>query len=415
MGSKQGPARDIASAQRRLIFLSGPISDNPNQARHQRATLLARNFAAAIIYKGRIPQAVRANFLEAYRAPGRALAHVTTLAIMTYLRFFRRYRVVYTTYSIYSIFMGFLAKRFLGCLWICDFWDHPSLQYSLKHSKHKKLKRYFFENHLSKTLVHADLWIVAMDEGILSHLPEREPNRRILKVTNGVDCDTVSSLLADHHGSVEDEDKEFLDLCHSGWMNLERGLIQIIQLLQSLGPDHPLRLFVFGESDEYAKRAMEEHNRRGLIQIQHLGQLDHPQCLRQIAECDVALCLLDTNVVNYRYAYPIKLFEYLALGKITIATKTPAITKIIEDGKNGFLVDDSAESLRDTLDRILLMRRNGSLDSVKQQARETVENYRWEAINDTILAELDSLLSDDTTQVKERESVSNARTQRHFR
>jgi glycosyltransferase involved in cell wall biosynthesis len=392
MGSKRDSIPHEAGAQRRIIFLSGPISDNPNQARYQRASLLAHNYPAAIIYRGGIPPAVRASYMAAFHAPGRIFAHLYTFAIMTYLRVFRRYRVVYTTYSIYSIFLGFIAKRYLGCSWICDFWDHPSLQYSLRRSKSKRLKRYVFENHLSKTLRQADLWIVAMDDGILSHLPGPGPDQRILKVTNGVDFDYMSSVLADHEGSAGNGDTGSFDLCHSGWMNLERGIMQIIQLLQSLGSDYPLRLFVFGEADEYAKRAMEEHNRQGLIQIQYLGELDHPQCLRKISDCDAALCLLDTNVVNYRYAYPIKLLEYLALGKVTIATRTPATGGIIEDGTNGFLVDDSVDSLKDALGRIMAMRKNGSLDSLRREAKATAENYRWQTINATILAELKSLL-----------------------
>jgi glycosyltransferase involved in cell wall biosynthesis len=106
---------------------------------------------------------------------------------------------------------------------------------------------------------------------------------------------------------------------------------------------------------------------------------------------------LDTSILNYRYAYPIKLFEYLSLGKIVIATETFATAEIIQHGVNGFLVKNDADMIRATLEKIVAMRADGMLDEIQTHARGSAGNYRWDAINQKLL----SRLKDSINRIRE--------------
>jgi glycosyltransferase involved in cell wall biosynthesis len=71
------------------------------------------------------------------------------------------------------------------------------------------------------------------------------------------------------------------------------------------------------------------------------------------------------------YASPLKLFEYLALGKAIVAPRQPNIEEVLSDGENALLFDASAPgALEDALTRLCAsaeLRQNlaaGAADSI---------------------------------------------------
>ncbi len=55
-------------------------------------------------------------------------------------------------------------------------------------------------------------------------------------------------------------------------------------------------------------------------------------------------------------SFPFGIIEAMARGKIVVATKTLGSIEIIEDGKNGFLVEiDDVDGLKNTLNKITKM------------------------------------------------------------
>jgi glycosyltransferase involved in cell wall biosynthesis len=45
------------------------------------------------------------------------------------------------------------------------------------------------------------------------------------------------------------------------------------------------------------------------------------------------------------YFYPVKILDYLAMGTPVIASRLGAIRSLIQDGKNGFLTDNSVQKI----------------------------------------------------------------------
>jgi len=116
--------------------------------------------------------------------------------------------------------------------------------------------------------------------------------------------------------------------------------------------------------------------------VKYLGFLPHEQVLDVIAEADVcAIPLLKHEV--FKSAYPLKLFEYMALGKPVVATDLACTRRVIQHGTNGFLV--SSEKPEEWAAVFLELYRNPALrEQVAQNARKSIQEYDWERINGTI-------------------------------
>ena len=73
----------------------------------------------------------------------------------------------------------------------------------------------------------------------------------------------------------------------------------------------------------------------------------------------------------------LKLFEYMAACKPITASDLPSIREILQDGKNGVLVEpDNAKALAEGIKKVL---EDGSLArSVANQARQDANEYSWD-------------------------------------
>lgn len=82
-----------------------------------------------------------------------------------------------------------------------------------------------------------------------------------------------------------------------------------------------------------------------------------------------------TNVDNL----PVSVIESLALGLVTISTNVGGIPYLIENNKNGFLVNP--DSLDEMYNQLLLVLNNDELaDRISLSARNSVEIFDWENI-----------------------------------
>ena len=87
--------------------------------------------------------------------------------------------------------------------------------------------------------------------------------------------------------------------------------------------------------------------------------------------------------------YPIKVFEYLALGKVVVASRLTGVCNVIHDGKNGILFEPGDPA--SLADAILCVYRDQSLQRrIERVARDSVADFDWKLINQRILARLQS-------------------------
>ncbi len=82
------------------------------------------------------------------------------------------------------------------------------------------------------------------------------------------------------------------------------------------------------------------------------------------------------KISNEKYISPLKLFDYLASGKILIASKMSGYSHILKNKKNCFLVNP--DKIDDWVKTIQYVFKNYSkLNHIRSEARETAKFYNW--------------------------------------
>ena len=173
----------------------------------------------------------------------------------------------------------------------------------------------------------------------------------------------------------------------AGFMRDWHGLDRIVYLIARTGDRHDLHLLLVGDGPA---RAALEHQAAELgmsARIHCVGLIEREHMPEHIAAFDIAL-----QPAVVAYASPLKLFEYMALGRAVVAPDTPNIREILEHDRNALLFDpddpaDLAARLEQLCDDAALRLRLGSA------ARDDIlrRNLTWDG-NAVRVAELAAAL-----------------------
>lgn len=139
---------------------------------------------------------------------------------------------------------------------------------------------------------------------------------------------------------------------------------------------------------------------RGLAQagglegrVEFTGLVPPPDVGAHLQRADVLVLPNPAHTISARYTSPLKLFEYMAAGRPIVASDLPAIREIIQDGRNGLLVEPGnpgalARGVRRVLgDRALAER-------LATCAFNEVRLYTWESRAQRLEQLFESVLTD---------------------
>jgi glycosyltransferase involved in cell wall biosynthesis len=171
------------------------------------------------------------------------------------------------------------------------------------------------------------------------------------------------------------------------WHDVE-GLLQAFSMLYA--DDHNLRLLLVGDGDQ--REALEESCLQlGLgSAVIFTGSVPHESVPEYIAAMDVAVA--PYNWKEDFYGSPLKLFEYMAAGKPTVAAAIGQIEEVIEHGKTGWLYPSgNHEKLAHGLASLLYSPELSS--EMSQAARQKIlTDHTWKAIGARVMNLADQLL-----------------------
>lgn len=88
---------------------------------------------------------------------------------------------------------------------------------------------------------------------------------------------------------------------------------------------------------------------------------------------------------------PIKLYEYMAMGKPVITTRLPGVMTEF-GGDNGVIYVDTPE---DVLKKAIVLVKNESAKEEGIKARMFVEKYSWDSITDEFERVLEDVITDN--------------------
>lgn len=160
------------------------------------------------------------------------------------------------------------------------------------------------------------------------------PESRISIVPNGVDPGRFANALSRDEAQRRLGLEGKLVLGFTGFVRDWHGLDRVMELLSSHRGDHKLHLLLVGDGParKSLEQAASEHGVEDAVTI--TGIVDRGEVVDYIAAFDIAL---QPAVVDY--ASPLKLFEYLAVGRAVVAPATPNIREILTHEENALLFD----------------------------------------------------------------------------
>lgn len=125
-----------------------------------------------------------------------------------------------------------------------------------------------------------------------------------------------------------------LVLGFTGFVRDWHGLDKVVAMIAGDAPESGRTLLVVGDGP--ARVGLERQARElGIAhRVRFTGIVDRDDVARHVAAFDIAL-----QPAVVAYASPLKLFEYLALGKAIIGPAQPNIEEILADGYNAVLFD----------------------------------------------------------------------------
>lgn len=113
------------------------------------------------------------------------------------------------------------------------------------------------------------------------------------------------------------------------------------------------------------------------------GIVDRELVSKYLFSSDISLMFASNKLSWINYFSPMKLFEYMGAGTTTVAFGYPTIYEIIEDGKDGFIVErDNFDKMTKKVEEILQY----DIKFIGNNARDKVlKNYTWENRGEKLL------------------------------
>ena len=307
--------------------------------------------------------------------------------IIRYICIFRKIMgadvdVVVGTYLPEVIVVCWLAKFLLGKKWIADIYDMPILSCELH--RMRKIFRPVLDFMAGFCLRRADHLMITLHEKALAHY--KLDNDRVSHFTNGTDISLAERVIK--NTNLREKTKDLQTVVYVGHVLRVRGLdlmLEAAQCMQAQGSG--AKWVLIGPSRQADEEWLRKEIRhRGLSNIHYLGVLPHKEALQRILSADVCVCPFK-KTEGTEYIYPIKVLEYMALGKAIVATDLQGIRRLIQHGESGLLFPDG--DARAFYEAVAQLLQNRELRlQMGNKARERARAFDWKSIHDQWIRKL---------------------------
>lgn len=374
--------------KKNIIFICHFIPCVRNKTRYQRANFLSEKYNVYFICRKGVCPDIAKHGSGLFIFPFRIFNLDRIFYIFWAL--WKIFQIVKTTdvSAIYSsrrsieIIIAYISKKFFKLKWVLDFWDEPELELQnlIQYSsfRYKFLFSYYLIlSKIAKNFIKsANLIILAMHPEVLDYYDTGKS--KVVCLTNGVDLKYLRLLKFN-----KIENKESFVISYIGHLSKRRGIESIIEASVLIKDKIPNILFILSGSmnaadKKWLTRVIDSKKAKDYIIIN--SDLPHKRALEIINSSDICLSILSPNIRNYRYSYPIKIFEYMALGKVVIGSDFPGMRSILKHWVNGILINPNDVS--ELTEAILEIYQNKELRiKIEDNALESANKYDWKKIN----------------------------------
>lgn len=293
------------------------------------------------------------------------------LARLFHLR--KQLQAVYTPAGT-AVFVGWVARSLLRVKWIVEYCDHPYFDAICAYQDHRYVSwlLYYARTTLSRPLVRrADLVVCTGHRGLINSLAL--PDKKIVVQPNGVEirrCITGPSRKTSPR----------LRIVYVGLVSRVRGaglMLESMHLLQEIGC--PAELTILGPWNRRDTQWIEEKMAGLEGKVTVTGRVNQDRVAAVLAEADVGLFPFPPRE-EVKWIYPIKIYEYMALGVLPVCTDLVGVRDIVQDGVSGFILRSaSSTDLCQILARLAANR--PLVEKMRGAARKRAEVFDWPRIH----------------------------------
>lgn len=198
------------------------------------------------------------------------------------------------------------------------------------------------------------------------------PENRMLVWPNGIDLELFQDIQKDEARSRLSLPKEVNIVMYCGRFYGWKGLDVLIDAAKEL----PRNIFVYvvgGTKDEFMLVAKKKELPSNMIFV---GGKSYTEVPLWLSAAD-ALLVLGTkyDTQSYYYTSPMKVFEYLAMRRIIVASRTPAIQDIVSDKEVVFYEPDNPKDLAQKME--LAINGSAAMDKKIATAAIKAKDFTW--------------------------------------
>jgi glycosyltransferase involved in cell wall biosynthesis len=198
------------------------------------------------------------------------------------------------------------------------------------------------------------------------------PEEKIVVVENGIDGNTFHLGI---NGTARlrqwNIDENAFVIVFVGSFQPYHRVDLLLNAFARMKAERPLHLLLVGEGSKSAEaRALAQQ--LGLMpHVTFTGSVPYAEVPSYLAAGDVTVMPATND-----YGNPMKIYEYMALGKPVVAPDQPTITEIIRHGHDGYLFErENVNALADAL--LKLVNDSDLCQRLGKEAARSAENHTW--------------------------------------
>jgi len=251
----------------------------------------------------------------------------------------------------------FLAK--LNCPVIYE--DTDRFEYFSKNKLSKHVNR-SIERYCIRKATH----VISVGYSLAENAKEIQGDNRISCIPNGVDYKLFSEIDSNTAKNV---------MVYVGTISDWSGLDLVIKSMPAIKKEVPdIKLVIIGEG-EYLNNLKERSKEIGGNKyIEFLGKKEYTTIPKILSECKIGLAVYPKNNLM-KYAFTLKLIEYMAAGLPVITTDIGDGAQIIKESNSGFIVDYTIESFSNAV--IRLVKDDKIRNSMSKNGTRYAKKFDW--------------------------------------
>ena len=193
----------------------------------------------------------------------------------------------------------------------------------------------------------------------------------------GIDVKVLRNVPVPNKPNVEVETLQKADekiLIYQGAINVNRGIELMVEAMESL---ENTRLYILGKGDIENSIAQMIINRKLEDKVEMLGAIPLEKLHGYTQQADLGLSLEEDRGLNYRFALPNKLFDYIHANVPILVSDLPEMKGLVKKYNVGeVLIDYDVKCLVKTIKTMLSD--ESKQQQWKQNAKKAAQELNWE-------------------------------------